>query len=47
MDAFDPGIEIKDIIICGLCNKEIKYDNILGYNCNECGLPIKIKKGVK
>lgn len=47
MEVFDPGIEIKDIIICGLCNEEIKYDDILGYYCNKCGLPIKIKKRIR
>jgi len=44
MDVFDPGIEIKEKVICGLCGKEIKYDNILGYYCNECGTPIIIRK---
>ena len=45
--VFDPGIEIKEKIICTNCNKEIKYDDILGYYCNICGQYIKIKERIE
>jgi len=37
----EPGIKIKEKIICMNCHEEIEYDDILGYYC-DCGQYIKI-----
>ena len=41
---YESGIKIKEKVICGLCWEEIKYDDLLGYYCDNCGLTVIIKK---